>query len=95
MKTLKISLLAVLFTVGIGGAVVQKIQAAPKQTDATYEWLKFNHDGTRDPSLDEDATIAQAEMDYSCSSTVTKCATGTIIPGSGTGPTDVVLKFPN
>jgi hypothetical protein len=95
MKILKVSLLALILTAGIGGAVVQKIQAAPKRADATYQWLKFNHDGTRDPSMDEDATIAQAKLDYSCPGTATVCATGTKDPGSGTGPNTSTIHFVN
>jgi hypothetical protein len=94
-NSLKVSLLAVLFTVGIGGAVVEKIHAAPKRAAATYQWLKFNHNGTRNPSLDEDATIADAQSDYGCSGAVTVCATGTKDAGSGDGPDAATLRFSN
>ena len=93
MKKLKLGLLAVLFTVGIGGAFVQKIHAAPKLTDASYMWLKFNEDGSREPSGDETATIAKATTDYGCSGSNATCATGSKVAGSGTGPSNPILQF--
>jgi hypothetical protein len=71
MKKLKISLLALLFTVGIGGAVVQKIHAAPKPQGQVYSWTSNLGGG---PFT---GTIAQAQSNYGCSKTTTLCATGT------------------
>jgi hypothetical protein len=70
MKTLKISMLALLFTVGIGGAVVQKIQAAPKNDVQEYSWTSPNQgtfSGTRDEAIDH----------YGCETGTKLCATGT------------------
>ena len=93
MKKLKVSMLALVFTVGIGGAFVQKIHAAPKQADATYHWLKYAANGvTRVPSQDENATLAQAQSDYGCSGAANRCATGTKID-SGDGPDTQILNF--
>jgi hypothetical protein len=94
MKKLKISMLAMLFTVGIGGAVIQKIEAAPKRALATYQWQKYLSDGvTRDPSHDETATISQAQSDYGCAGTGNQCAVGAKVAGSGTGPNSSILQF--
>lgn len=95
MKKIQTAILAIALVGGVSSAFIPKIQASPKRAAATYQWLKFNHDGTRDPSMDEDATIAQAESDYACPGTVTVCATGTKDPGSGTGPNTATLRFSN
>ena len=95
MKNLRNGFLALALVAGVSGAFVSKIHAAPKRADALYNWQKFNHDGTRDMASDEQATIADAESDYGCSSTVTKCATGTIVPGSGSGSATATLRFSN
>ena len=93
MKKLKISLLAVVFTVGIGTAIVQKIHAAPKLVDATYHWQKYLANGvTRDMPNDRDDTILGAEDVYGCEGTGNRCAVGTKID-SGDGPTTQELKF--
>ncbi len=71
MKTLKISLVAILLAAGLGGAVAEKIQAAPKATDQVYTWTaagKPNFTGT----------LSQAEANYNCNNTASPtCATGT------------------
>jgi hypothetical protein len=72
MKKLKISMLALVFTFGIGGAVVQKIQAEPKATEATYNWSGSGPDGNGTTS----GTIEQAEDFYGCSGNAAVCATG-------------------
>ncbi|MDN5286617.1 MAG: hypothetical protein JWR38_2891 [Mucilaginibacter sp.] len=95
MKKFKNGFLALALVAGISGGVISKIQAMPKQADASYEWQKFNHDGTRDPSLDETATISQATADYSCPGSVTLCASGTKVAGSGTGPNTATLRYSN
>jgi len=81
MKKLKISLVALVFTVGIGGAVVQKIQAAPKPLDPTYNW---NGSGPLKSGQDLSKTVSQAQSDYGCTGASTACATG--VPTSGSGP---------
>lgn len=73
MKTLKISMLALLFTVGIGGAVIQNIQAAPKVDDPTYNWSGSGPSGSGSLT---GKTVAQAQAFYGCSSNVSLCATG-------------------
>jgi hypothetical protein len=69
MKKLKISLLALLFTIGIGGAVIQKIHAAPKPLDQVYSWTsqtQGSFTGTR----------ADAIAHYGCENGSTPCADG-------------------
>jgi hypothetical protein len=79
MKKLKISMLAVVLTLGVGTAVVQKIQAAPKPLDQVYSWNNGQFTGTE----------TQARSHYSCpSGTNTICATGT---AAGVPP-DVIKK---
>ncbi|WP_431199646.1 hypothetical protein ACQ86K_01265 [Mucilaginibacter sp. P19] len=80
MKKLKVGLLALLLTAGIGGAVVQKIQAAPKAGAQEYSWNNGEFTGTE----------AEARTHYSCptGSNVT-CATGT-----ADGVPDLVIKKP-
>lgn len=80
MKKLKISMLAVLFTVSIGTAVVQKIHAAPKADDSTYNW---DGNGPSHSGTDLNRTISQAKSDYGCTGTSVACAEGT--PTSGVG----------
>ncbi|PAW95411.1 hypothetical protein CKK33_18660 [Mucilaginibacter sp. MD40] len=80
MKKLKISMLALVFAVGVGGAFVQKIQAAPKANDPTYNWTHFNQSGSPIGSL-PNATVDQARDDLGCpGSTSVKCATATGAP---------------
>lgn len=70
MKKLKFGLLALLFTVGVGGAMVQKIHAAPKAFDIVYSWT----------SPDQGAfsgTINDAEDHYGCTTGSELCARGT------------------
>lgn len=76
MKKLKISMLAVLFTIGIGGAVVQKIHASPKQADPTFNWQKTDASGNviSGGQYDPGVTQAQAQSDFGCSGTITPCA---------------------
>jgi hypothetical protein len=68
MKKLKISLLALVFTVGIGGAVVQKIEAAPKPLDQVYSWTSSQGSFT--------GTRADAIAHYGCENGSTLCADG-------------------
>jgi hypothetical protein len=80
MKKLKISMLALVFAVGFGGAVVQKIQAAPKANAQEYSWNNGEFTGTE----------ADARSHYSCpSGTRVTCATGT-----ADGLPDLVIKKP-
>jgi len=73
MKTLKISLMALVFTVGIGGAVVQKIQAAPKPQEQVYTW---NRNVAGMGTSPFSGTITSAQDHYGCTSDNTLCATG-------------------
>lgn len=93
MRKFENGFLALALLAGISGALAPQIHAAAKPVNATYHWEKLNRDGTRNPSLDEDATIAQATIDYSCSGASTPCANGTKVPGSGTGNATAQLLF--
>ena len=80
MKKLKISMLALVFTVGIGGAFTQNIKAAPKVLDQVYSWNNGEFTGTE----------TQARANYSCpSGTHITCATG-----KAAGLPDLVIKKP-
>ena len=81
MKKLKISMLALVFAVSVGGAVAEKVQAAPKVTDQIYSWTAPG----RAPFT---GTATQASSNYGCSSGTNVCATGTA-PGV---PNDVLHK---
>jgi len=71
MKTLKVSLVALVLAVGLGGAVAEKIQAAPKRADQIYSWSGAG----RAPFT---GTEAQAEANYNCHNTSSVlCVTGT------------------
>ncbi|MEO6851459.1 MAG: hypothetical protein ABI203_07360 [Mucilaginibacter sp.] len=77
MKKLKISMLAIIFTVGVGGAVVQKLHAAPKKQDPTYNWQQTNAAGNIVLNGQYDAGVSQvqAETDFGCSGSADPCAT--------------------
>lgn len=63
-------MLALVFAVGIGGAFVQKIQAAPKFVDQVYSWTspsQGSFSGTRQEAIDN----------YGCETGAQLCATGT------------------
>jgi hypothetical protein len=80
MKTLKVSLVALVVAVGLGGAVAEKIQAAPKALDQVYSWNNGEFTGTE----------TQARANYSCpSGTHITCATG-----KAAGVPDLVIKKP-
>lgn len=83
MKKFKFGLLALVFTVGIGGAVVQQIHAAPKNL-ATFNWTHYDRSGNPIGSLNN-ATVAQAESAFGCSGNSVKCADA---PGTST-----VIKY--
>lgn len=88
MKKLKISLLALVFTVGIGTAVVQKIHATPKLDDPTYDW---NGSGPLHSGELDNKTVSQAQAFYGCSGAAAVCATGDLDQGSG-DPTATIRK---
>ncbi len=74
MKKLKFSMLAVLFTVGIGTAVVQKIHAAPKPQDPSYNWTTYDTSGHVTGTLSNE-TVSEARNSTGCEGiTSTKCA---------------------
>jgi hypothetical protein len=83
MKKLKISMLALVFTVGIGTAIVQKIDAAPKRSDPTYNW-------TSSQGPQSNLTVQQAKDHYGCQFENTGCARGAL--SSGSGPAIVTLS---
>jgi len=69
MKKLKFGLLALVFTVGIGGAAMQKIHAAPKPLDQVYSWTSASQGsftGTRDEAI----------AHYGCENGTSPCADG-------------------
>ena len=71
MKTLKVSLVALVLAVGLGGAAAEKIQAAPKAGDQIYSWTGAG----RAPFT---GTLSQAEANYDCHNTSSiLCVTGT------------------
>ena len=94
MKKFKNGFLALALVAGVAAAFVPKMSAASGQL-ATYQWEKYNHDGTRNPSLDENASLAQAQADYNCSGAAVQCAVGTKDPGSGPGDDTIIIKFAN
>ena len=77
MKKLKLGLLALLFTVGVGGAMVQKIHAAPKAQDDVYDWVSTSLAPENPSSTLNGATISQAEDHFGCAGSGQKCADGT------------------
>ncbi|MGF7079730.1 hypothetical protein [Mucilaginibacter sp. UYCu711] len=88
-NSIKVSLLALLFTVGIGGAIVQKIQAAPKAADQLYNWVHYDTDGvTVIPGTENGKSVSQAQADFSCSGSGNRCAEGT-----ATGKPNVVIRY--
>jgi hypothetical protein len=89
MKKLKISMLAVLFTVGIGGAVVQKIQAAPKLVDTFYDWTSTSIAPNHPSSNLSNQTSAQATTYFGCSSGSRVCATGSKVSGPGSSTAEL------
>ncbi len=61
-------MLALVFAVGIGGAFVQKIQAAPKALDTVYSWNSGEFSGT----------VLEARDHYECPQGINvTCARGT------------------
>ena len=84
MKTLKIGLMALVFAVGIGGAVAEKIHAAPKPADPIYNWTKAG-------SSSFTGTVSQAESNYGCNNLAVGCAHGTLAPGQS-GPATADIK---
>lgn len=75
-KSLKVSLLALVFTVGIGGAVVQKISAAPKQFDSTFNWTSSSAAPENPSTTLSNATISEAQAHFGCNGVAAVCATG-------------------
>lgn len=89
MKTLKVSLVALVLAVGLGGAVAEKIQAAPKAKDQLYNWVHYDTDGvTVIPGMENGKSVAQAKADFGCSGTGNRCGVGT---ASGQQP--VTIKY--
>jgi len=75
MKTLKVSLVALVIAVGLGGAVAEKIQAAPKRADQLYNWTHYDRSGTVIGTL-SNSSVATAESSFGCNSTGPKCGLG-------------------
>ena len=75
MKTLKVSLVALVLAIGLGGAVAEKIQAAPKKMDQLYNWTHYDRSGNVIGTLNN-ASVATAESDFGCSSNGPKCGVG-------------------
>jgi len=76
MKTLKVSLVALVLALGLGGAVAEKIQAAPRKADQLYNWTHYDRSGNV-IGTENNVSEAQAETDFGCSSNSVKCAVGT------------------
>lgn len=79
---------------GVLAGSASAIENVSLKAPATYDWLKYNKDGTRDPASDENTTISQAAIDYGCFMRGVVCATGTKVAGTGTGPATATLYFP-
>jgi hypothetical protein len=69
MKKIKSGLLVMAVVLGVSGAFVSKIHAAPKPLDQVYSWS-----GSSGPFT---GTVTQAQTHYGCSSNNILCATGT------------------
>ena len=63
MKTLKVSLVALVLALGFGGAVAEKIQAAPKRADQLYNWTHYDQSGNPIGTLNN-ASVATAESTF-------------------------------
>jgi hypothetical protein len=81
MKKLKIGLLVLVFAFSFGGAIAEKIQAAPKAGSQVYSWTAVGF-----PPFT--GTEAQAKANYGCLLGSLICATGTA-PGL---PNDIITK---
>lgn len=92
MKTVKVSLLALVFTVGIGGAVVQKIQAAPKPVDTFYNWTSSSIAPNHPSSNLSNSTRSTAINYYGCDTGADLCASGTRVSGSGPATAQLQLN---
>jgi len=75
MKTLKVSLVALVLALGLGGAVAEKIQAAPRRADQLYNWTQYDRSGTVIGTLNN-ASVATAESTFECNSDGPKCGVG-------------------
>lgn len=80
MKKFKTGLVALALILGVSGAFVSKIHAAPKVDDPTYDW---NGSGPLHSGDLDDKTVAQAQTFYGCSGAAAVCATGELNQGSG------------
>lgn len=89
MKTLKVSLTALLLTLAVGGAALQHVNAAPKAADQLYNWTHYDTDGvTVIPGTENGKSVAQAQADFGCSGSGNRCG-----QGSATGKPDVVIRY--
>jgi hypothetical protein len=76
MKTVKVSLVALVLAIGLGGAVAEKIHAAPSRLDQLYNWTHYDRSGNV-IGTENNKSESQAESDFQCSSNGPKCAVGT------------------
>jgi hypothetical protein len=83
MKSFKVGLLALMFTVGIGTAVVQKIQAAPKFDDPIYHWTDNNANSDVQAAIDRTGCDGSGDV----------CTSGTLVSGQPGDPTTATLHF--
>jgi hypothetical protein len=77
MKKFKTGLLTLAVVLGVTGAFVSKIHAAPKVLDTLYDWQHFDRDGTPLSDGLNGVSISTAQGDYGCTGTSPKCAVGT------------------
>ena len=75
MKTLKVSLVALVLAIGLGGAVAEKVHASPKSADQLYNWTHYDRSGNVIGTLNN-ASVATAESTFGCSSNGPKCGVG-------------------
>jgi len=85
MKKFKTGLVALALVLGVSGAFVSKIHAAPKEVDPTYDW------NVGQPDQLINATVSTATSNYGCNSGTITCASGTLDPNSPVQADDVTL----
>lgn len=83
MKKFKTGLLAFALVLGVSGAFVSKIHAAPKFDDPIYHWTDNN--GNSDVQAAIDRTGCDGDQDV--------CSTGTLVSGQPGDPQTVTLRF--
>ena len=89
MKKFKTGLLAFALVLGVSGAFVSKIHAAPKVKTETYDWQHFDRNGNPLGDSESGKTVLEAQGDYGCSGDQAICAVGT------NGPDTETIRYSN